>query len=170
MIVTVRAVRPVRACRKTNHVPAHRPSVDSTRPIGSITTMERSITFRQSSHRGAMPLHRRSTDSVVAMIDRAVEKSQVNTVVALALSVPGSLTSSPAADKCDFCAETRLAKASAHLRQYHPEHGRSFGHEDSPKFRRVAEININISYWRWKLHLYRRFNNIARKMANGRTG
>ncbi|EOY7639980.1 thiosulfate reductase electron transport protein PhsB, partial [Escherichia coli] len=74
------------------------------------------------------------------------------------------------ADKCDFCAETRLAKGFPPICvSACPEHALIFGHEDSPEIQAWLQEN---KYYQYQLpgagkpHLYRRFGQHLIKKEN----
>ncbi|HDV8095189.1 TPA: thiosulfate reductase electron transport protein PhsB, partial [Escherichia coli] len=74
------------------------------------------------------------------------------------------------ADKCDFCAESRLAKGFPPICvSACPEHALIFGREDSPEIQAWLQEN---KYYQYQLpgagkpHLYRRFGQHLIKKEN----
>lgn len=167
-----------RACRKTNHVPAqgsrlsiaHIPVTDNDNETQyhffashvSTAKMLRASTFARRGHRGVM-----------SRIVR-VEKSQCigcsYCIGACPYQVRYLNPVTKVADKCDFCAESRLAKGFPPICvSACPEHALIFGREDSPEIQAWLQDN---KYYQYQLpgagkpHLYRRFGQhlIKRKM------
>lgn len=167
-----------RACRKTNHVPAqgsrlsiaHIPVTDNDNETQyhffashvSTAKMLRASTFARQGRRGVMSG------------DRAGRKIAVHRLQLLhwRLSVRVRYLNpvTKVADKCDFCAESRLAKGFPPICvSACPEHALIFGREDSPEIQAWLQQN---KYYQYQLpgagkpHLYRRFGQHLIKKEN----
>ncbi len=168
-----------RACRKTNHVPAqgsrlsiaHIPVIDNDNGTQyhffashvSTAKMLLASTFARQGRRGVM------SRGIVR-----VEKSQCigcsYCIGACPYQVRYLNPVTKVADKCDFCAETRLAKGFPPICvSACPEHALIFGHEDSPEIQAWLQEN---KYYQYQLpgagkpHLYRRFGRHLIKKEN----
>lgn len=100
---------------------------------------------------------------------RVENRSASAAVIALAL-VRTRFATLTLADKCDFCAESRLAKGFPPICvSACPEHALIFGREDSPEIQAWLQDN---KYYQYQLpgagkpHLYRRFGQHLIKKEN----
>ena len=138
-----------RACRKTNHVPAQGSRLSIAHiPVTDNDNETQYHFFRQSCQHcedapciGACPYQVRYLNPVTKV-----------------------------ADKCDFCAESRLAKGFPPICvSACPEHALIFGREDSPEIQAWLQDN---KYYQYQLpgagkpHLYRRFGQHLIKKEN----
>lgn len=138
-----------RACRKTNHVPAQGSRLSMAHiPVIDNDNGTQYHFFRQSCQH---------CEDAPCIDVCPYQVRYLNPVTKVA-------------DKCDFCAETRLAKGFPPICvSACPEHALIFGHEDSPEIQAWLQEN---KYYQYQLpgagkpHLYRRFGQHLIKKEN----
>ena len=142
-----------RACRKTNHVPAQGSRLSIAHiPVTDNDNETQYHFFRQSCQ------HCEDAPCIDVCIGACpYQVRYLNPVTKVA-------------DKCDFCAESRLAKGFPPICvSACPEHALIFGREDSPEIQAWLQDN---KYYQYQLpgagkpHLYRRFGQHLIKKEN----
>ncbi|KEY49463.1 ferredoxin [Citrobacter amalonaticus] len=168
-----------RACRKTNHVPAQGSRLSIAHiPVSDNDNETLYHYFRQScQHCDDAPCIEvcptgaswRDENGIVRVdSSRCIGCSYC--IGACPYQVRYLNPQTKVADKCDFCAESRLAKGFPPICVTAcPEHALLFGREDSPDIQRWLQEN---NYYQYQLpgagkpHLYRRFGQHLIKKDN----